>query len=90
MAHDKNGKPIHVGDKVLVVSQGNQHHVHGVITDDGQVFGDLAGISKAKFVTFASDLEVVEKGEGNAEKAEYGPGCIVWGDGQPDPPPPPV
>jgi hypothetical protein len=87
MAHDKHGTPVHVGDQVRV--GGKYHHVHGVITDDGEVNGDLKGISKAKFVAFARDLEVTEKAPGNDSKPAYGPGCIVWGNGPAPAPQPP-
>ncbi len=75
--HDKNGKPIHMGDKVRNTKTGEEFHAHG---------WDPA--PKAHHVAFAKDLEIVEKGAGNEGKEALGEGSIVWGDGPPDTNPP--
>lgn len=85
MAHDKNGAAIHVKDRVELPN-GETHYVHGVLTDDGVVYG--TNVAGAKFVEFAKNLKVVEKHANNVNKPDLGGGSIVWGDGPPDPTPP--
>jgi hypothetical protein len=78
VAHDKHGNAVHVRDRVQLPN-GEQHHVHGVLTDEGLAYGD--NIAGAKFVEFAKNLVVIEKHASNVGKPDLGGGCIVWGNG---------
>lgn len=76
--HDKNKKPIHLGDKVGMAN-GASFYVNGGILDSGEVIG--GNVAGAKHVAFASDVEVIEKHADNEGKAAHGGGSIVWGNG---------
>ena len=82
--HDKNKKPLRIGDKVRRDFDGVEFHVHGAVLDDGRIVG--GNVKGAHHSALASQLELVKVH--NEHAPEFGDGCIVWGDGPPDPDPP--
>lgn len=82
MAHDRNGVALAIGDKVAL-ADGTTFHINGAILDDGTVVGSAKSIAKAKFTARAQDVTLVQEWAQN--RKVLGEGCIVWGNGPPDP-----
>lgn len=83
--HDADGKPLHIGDRVLS-KHGDAFYINGAILDDGTVVGK--NVKKAKHSSLAKEVTLIEQDPRNASKDALGEGCIVWGNGPPDPLPP--
>lgn len=74
--HDKNGKPLHVGDKVRR-GDGTEFHIHG--------FNAEIDHKGAKHAALAEEVELVKKHPQNEGKPEHAGGSIVWGNGPKEP-----
>lgn len=86
MAHDINGTALAIGDKVAKAN-GDTFHINGAVLDDGTLVGSAKSIAKAKHVARAQDVVLIQAWA--QDRKVLGEGCIVWGNGPPDPTPPP-
>lgn len=80
--HDKHGAALHPGDFVRR-QDGKEFHVNGYVVEDP------SGAPHRGSVAFASDVELITKHPRNEHAAPIAGDCIIWGNGQPDPVPPP-
>ncbi len=80
--HDVDGKALHIGDRVES-KNGDTFYINGAVLDNGTVVGQ--NVKKAKHAARAQDVKLIEQDKRNVEKDALGEGCIVWGNGPPDP-----